>query len=398
MDIQKIRYKIFKYNAKYKTNNKICYKNKLKYYENMLNILSGGQIIHGDSNKISGLFASFDNFFNYDEIYEKDKNYYSNTDLSDLYSENITNREKKLVYDVWENIFPRSDKSHIEILYKHKIYEEYSNILFKNKVKNIIYNLTYYNDGNVTLNELTMIQFSKKNPTYKIKKNKMYEFGLNKNSVDYIGYKFYDGTESLSMDQIPKIFKVKKIKRIEMYWYDDKKIDVNSKMYKEYELDKIILKERDTDFKYFLCKFDNIDVFFNDYLKGSYAIPCCIIIPWKNKMVVYMYEIGYFVARGTTILSNVSSEEYLIQCGDLSTTCFISNTGDIFVHQDGDTSSLAIITTNDKKKPNKLKKARPSPSESATLFDVGTIKKGNDGNNYIIIKNKNGVQRWVIIK
>ena len=41
-----------------------------------------------------------------------------------------------------------------------------------------------------------------------------------------------------------------------------------------------------------------------------------------------------------------------------------------------------------------LKKNRPSPSQSATLFKVGTKKKGNDGNTWIIKKNKNGVNRW----
>ena len=43
--------------------------------------------------------------------------------------------------------------------------------------------------------------------------------------------------------------------------------------------------------------------------------------------------------------------------------------------------------------PNK-KKDRPSPSESATKFKVGTKKKGNDGNMWIIVENKNGVRRW----
>ena len=42
----------------------------------------------------------------------------------------------------------------------------------------------------------------------------------------------------------------------------------------------------------------------------------------------------------------------------------------------------------------KLKKDRPSPSESATQFKEGTKKKGNDGNMYIIAVNKNGVKRW----
>jgi hypothetical protein len=40
------------------------------------------------------------------------------------------------------------------------------------------------------------------------------------------------------------------------------------------------------------------------------------------------------------------------------------------------------------------KKKRPSPGESATLFKVGTKKKGNDGNIWVIKKNKNGVNRW----
>jgi len=39
-------------------------------------------------------------------------------------------------------------------------------------------------------------------------------------------------------------------------------------------------------------------------------------------------------------------------------------------------------------------KKRKGPSESATLFSVGVKKKGNDGNIWIIVKNKNGVKRW----
>ncbi len=37
---------------------------------------------------------------------------------------------------------------------------------------------------------------------------------------------------------------------------------------------------------------------------------------------------------------------------------------------------------------------RQGPSESATKFPVGTKKRGNDGNMWIIIKTKSGVQRW----
>ena len=37
---------------------------------------------------------------------------------------------------------------------------------------------------------------------------------------------------------------------------------------------------------------------------------------------------------------------------------------------------------------------RKAPSKSATLFKNGTIKKGNDGNKWIIVTNKGGIQRW----
>ena len=37
---------------------------------------------------------------------------------------------------------------------------------------------------------------------------------------------------------------------------------------------------------------------------------------------------------------------------------------------------------------------RRGPSASATQFKVGLIKKGNDGENWIISEDKNGVKRW----
>lgn len=39
-------------------------------------------------------------------------------------------------------------------------------------------------------------------------------------------------------------------------------------------------------------------------------------------------------------------------------------------------------------------KSRPSPSESSTQFSLGVQKKGNDGNTWIVVSNKNGVHRW----
>jgi hypothetical protein len=48
-----------------------------------------------------------------------------------------------------------------------------------------------------------------------------------------------------------------------------------------------------------------------------------------------------------------------------------------------------------KQSPSKSRASRPSPSESATKFRVGTKKKGNDRNMWIIKENKNGTKRWV---
>ena len=52
---------------------------------------------------------------------------------------------------------------------------------------------------------------------------------------------------------------------------------------------------------------------------------------------------------------------------------------------------------SEKKAPVK-KKDRPSPSQSATLFQVGFMKQGNDGNMYQVKQNKNKVKRWVKMK
>lgn len=37
---------------------------------------------------------------------------------------------------------------------------------------------------------------------------------------------------------------------------------------------------------------------------------------------------------------------------------------------------------------------RPSPTPSATLFPVGTKKRGNDGRTYVVVATRTGVQRW----
>ena len=45
----------------------------------------------------------------------------------------------------------------------------------------------------------------------------------------------------------------------------------------------------------------------------------------------------------------------------------------------------------------KTLKVRKGPPSSATKFNVGTKKKGNDGNMWKIVQNKNGTKRWLKI-
>tara|TARA_B100000963_G_C22551948_1_gene637204 strand:+ start:292 stop:1008 length:717 start_codon:yes stop_codon:yes gene_type:complete len=48
-----------------------------------------------------------------------------------------------------------------------------------------------------------------------------------------------------------------------------------------------------------------------------------------------------------------------------------------------------------KVKSKSKKKGRKGPEESATKYPVGTEKKGNDGNMWVINASKKGIQRWV---
>ena len=41
-----------------------------------------------------------------------------------------------------------------------------------------------------------------------------------------------------------------------------------------------------------------------------------------------------------------------------------------------------------------MTQTRKAPSASATKFSLGTKKKGNDGNMWKIVENKNGTKRW----
>ncbi len=67
-----------------------------------------------------------------------------------------------------------------------------------------------------------------------------------------------------------------------------------------------------------------------------------------------------------------------------------------FKKSDKDKQTKVTLKHNMKAlKVKSLKKDRPFPAESATLFKPGTKKSGQDGKMYIIKESSNGVRRWV---
>ncbi len=64
----------------------------------------------------------------------------------------------------------------------------------------------------------------------------------------------------------------------------------------------------------------------------------------------------------------------------------------------GSKSSKSSKSTGSKStgsKSSRSKSSRKSPTESATIFEVGTKKQGNDGNLWVVKLSGNGIKRWV---
>lgn len=52
------------------------------------------------------------------------------------------------------------------------------------------------------------------------------------------------------------------------------------------------------------------------------------------------------------------------------------------------------VRTTYKEATRKLRVGRKGPAESAVLFPEGTVKKGQNSNNWVIVKTAKGVSRW----
>jgi hypothetical protein len=57
-------------------------------------------------------------------------------------------------------------------------------------------------------------------------------------------------------------------------------------------------------------------------------------------------------------------------------------------------SKKSVKKSGRKSRAKKSRSDRPSPKLSATLFDKGQIKKGNDGNKWTVIVTSSGIHRW----
>lgn len=108
----------------------------------------------------------------------------------------------------------------------------------------------------------------------------------------------------------------------------------------------------------------------------------------------YIYD-GYFVSAADTWMSG---DIELISEGEVDNRMyeFYFKFKTLNLEFPGETHVVKRLVEKkiSGKKTISVKKNRPSPSESATLFEPGTVKKGNDGKMYRIVLNKNGIPRW----
>jgi predicted transcriptional regulator len=99
-----------------------------------------------------------------------------------------------------------------------------------------------------------------------------------------------------------------------------------------------------------------------------------------------LYKLRVLTSLGMALLDIQNSVEYFE----------ISNFGEDVVKYLIEQENKGLYP---KSKPTQQTVAsRPSPTESATLNPIGTIKEGNDGNNWQVRANKSGVKRWVKLK
>lgn len=109
----------------------------------------------------------------------------------------------------------------------------------------------------------------------------------------------------------------------------------------------------------------------------------------SNNSLIRKSKKFYFLPCKFRFTKNDNWINDLVICGP--NNLIASNCFSMFVWIKNHLNSLNINSSG------KSKPLRKSPTESATLFNVGTIKVGNDKNKWKIIETKNGVKRWMKI-
>ena len=67
---------------------------------------------------------------------------------------------------------------------------------------------------------------------------------------------------------------------------------------------------------------------------------------WINDMFLYIGEEGYYIVKNHKIISAFLDPETHFQSGDFDTICYLTNDGNLVIHNCGDVSSIVIIKYN----------------------------------------------------
>ena len=193
-----------------------------------------------------------------------------------------------------------------------------------------------------------------------------------------------------------------------MYQYSDFTINVTFIPYLIYDGNKAIKLTKKSKFSDFIIKKKLSKI--KNITKS--------ILNYNYKIKKYLFDKSTFLIQIEMTVLNASkhtkkySKEYLIKkfTDDIEGYFgYIGDKGHLFGDWGPDTwmsGNIGLIKNNEyddkmyefgistKKIQFKFLKIRPSPSVSATNFNIGKKKKGNDGNMWIVVYNKNKVKRW----
>lgn len=424
MNLDTIKYKLEKYEYKYDMYKKKSYENKISHYNNLIKDalkLFGGLT----NNKCLRIEICIEDMVKNENLIKKALELL-NLHFGDLskingfvYSE--FNDDEISSYTHSNLCFVFSHSNNYYTLSFDRSTEENPNYIFFDKIEIIKKSLNcndekkeddYENEINVDYDKEKKIYVYPHHKKYysssyyeKYVNHFINDISLSKNSNKNICYSFIPGTmyDSLSTIRTIKNNIYVPKKHLNVYGdFDDYSIETVYNGYFINEISDDIGKFVDDE----KIIFENLGDFTNVEIKSiQYIIPindslyllCCYLDePFPRKSV-------FIIAHEKKILSFVTHNYYdfSLKWETEKSGAYLTKNNELVLYFEGEMASMVIIDGFDalNKKHEKInKKDRPSPSESATKFDVGTIKIGNDGNKYITVANKKNINRWVKYK